>query len=280
MAVFVTGATAPPSKPSRAQSAAQQQQSHPDQRGTEASPLIVETFPKAPTNTEAKKREEAEKVKSESDRKLVEFTGNLVLYTGGLFFATLALAIGTGALVWVGFRQVRDAQGSIDAALKSAEVAEKSLRIAQRPTINITPLNLVDAAYPDMPEARIEFGLRNNGVGAATISNVSVVAYISPSAINNKITSIPINLATSINSTILEVGESIGDNKIFGTEFPVKNSIFSILNCTLFIKLTFFIEFMDIVENKYTTETMITYDAKTAQFIRDSVKITHKQDRG
>jgi hypothetical protein len=71
---------------------------------------------------EAKERAEKEKI----DRQIVDLTGNLAFYTELLFAATAVLAVLTGGLVLVGFRQVRDARETIAAAKASAEAAKDS----------------------------------------------------------------------------------------------------------------------------------------------------------
>jgi hypothetical protein len=146
------------------------------ERGTEALPIIVKAITDPPSKAEAEKKDAAEKAKAAVDRKLVELTGSLALYTGLLFAATVLLALGTGALVIVGFLQVKDAKDSIAAAVKAAKAAEDQVKLARdefnathRPKIVLRELRFFEPTANQ--NAYVRFELVNAGSGTAILGS-------------------------------------------------------------------------------------------------------------
>ncbi len=91
---------------------ASQQTTSQEERGTEKSPVVVKVLKAEKTPDELN----SEKEKQESDRLLVSLTGDLAKYTKALFWATGFLGLITAGLVFVGFRQVRDAKRELEHA--------------------------------------------------------------------------------------------------------------------------------------------------------------------
>ena len=119
-----------------------QQNTAQQERGTDKSPVIVKVLPTEKSKDDLAREDAKDEEKLAVEGRLVSLTGDLALYTKLLFVSTAILALITLGLVVVGFLQVRDAKKSIDAAVKSAAAAEKSVtyvRNAERPYL--TPFN-------------------------------------------------------------------------------------------------------------------------------------------
>ncbi|WP_293905716.1 hypothetical protein [Phenylobacterium sp.] len=173
VAAIAAGAFASPSQPSHEQAADNQKQTAASERGTEATPLVVETFTKPDTEATRAKNEERERTKANVDRKLVELTGNLSLFTGGLFVATILLAFGTFALWWETRRAVQDAAGSNEKlfALNAAQadlaklqhgLAREVFYVEHRPRLLIK-----DVFF--LPDGDLTFEILNVGGSPATV---------------------------------------------------------------------------------------------------------------
>jgi len=151
----------------------------PDNRGTEAVPLIIKELPRE--RSEEDKAEAQEK--SALDRKLTEYTGNLAFYTKYLFLATLVLAALTGALAVAAFLQMRDARKSIDAAVISAKAAKdaaEALPILERAFVLMYPdiqpsitRTLGPAGKRRIDEIMTGFLLINHGRTHAIVKSIS-----------------------------------------------------------------------------------------------------------
>jgi hypothetical protein len=157
-------------------SKASQQKTTQQERGTEDSPVVVKVIP-----TEKSKSDlDAEKAKQESDRQLVKLTADLANYTMFLFFATAALFLATIGLVVVGFRQVRDAKRSINAAEDSTRIAERALTELERPFVAIEIIDsgfksesVSEEEYYVTLEENLTFKYVNHGRSPATIIETS-----------------------------------------------------------------------------------------------------------
>jgi hypothetical protein len=99
-----------------------QQQTAPDNRGTDQVPFVVKELPRERADEERKEARE----KSELDRKLTGYTADLATYTQWLFGATLLLALLTGGLAGSAFWQIRDSRAAIKAARDSAKLPPTS----------------------------------------------------------------------------------------------------------------------------------------------------------
>jgi hypothetical protein len=153
-----------------------QQKNTQQERGTEVSPVVVKVVP-----TEKSKGDlDTEKAKQESDRHLVKLTADLANYTMFLFFATAALFLAIIGLVVVGFRQVRDARRSINAAEDSTRIAERALTELERPFVGIEIIDsgfkselVAEEEYYVTLEENLTFRYVNHGRSPATIIETS-----------------------------------------------------------------------------------------------------------
>ena len=166
-----------------------------ENRGTDQSPIVVKILKTEKTNgelndEEAKKRDESDERarKTKADDKLVELTGDLARYTLLLFIATAILVLVTGALVCVGFLQVKDAKKSIDASEAAANAARDTVILArdefhasQRPKLVIHSVRLLPDLRKDQP-AEVEFAIVNAGTAECTVTGSAVhMEYAIPS---------------------------------------------------------------------------------------------------
>jgi hypothetical protein len=93
--------------------------------GTPQAPFFVQVIPSSKTAAERTQEAEDREEKRAADRWLVR-------WTAALFAATVGLILATGVLGYFAFRQARDMEKSIGAAIKGAEAAEQSAKVAQR----------------------------------------------------------------------------------------------------------------------------------------------------
>jgi hypothetical protein len=100
-------------------------------------PIIVNVSPPQKTHDEIEQEAKDREEKAENDRKIVEFTRKLADYTFGLFVATAALVMATVCLGYLGWRQARDMKESIRIAERSAEAALKSADAADRALVGV-----------------------------------------------------------------------------------------------------------------------------------------------
>jgi hypothetical protein len=122
------------SQPTSAQT---QQATAQQERGTESAPLVVKAFETEESKRAVKRKDAQEDEKLTLDKNLVKFTESLALYTKLLFTATAILAVATGGMVFVGFRQIRDAKDSIAATQKSAAAAERTAKTGERALLDL-----------------------------------------------------------------------------------------------------------------------------------------------
>jgi hypothetical protein len=127
----------------------------PDQRGTEASPLIVKVAPTPKSDEERAEEAQQRSERGALERKLLELTNDLAAYALALFAATGVLLFATLGLLIAAFKQSGNmkkslavARTSADAAQKSAATAENALTMLERPTMFV-----VDVQDRILPEA-------------------------------------------------------------------------------------------------------------------------------
>jgi hypothetical protein len=94
--------------------------------------ITVNVVPPPKTENERKQEEEERRQKAETDQRLTDYTGELAKFTSWLFYATVALATATIGLLVFAFVQSRDMKNSIEAAKRSADVAERALITTER----------------------------------------------------------------------------------------------------------------------------------------------------
>ncbi len=114
-----------------------EQQTTPENRGTEQIPFVIKELSRERTQEETKQREE----KAELDRKLTAYTSDLARDTEKLFGATVGLAIVTGALALAAFLQIRAGRIAIGRQLRAyvyvADVSILEANSGNRPNIQI-----------------------------------------------------------------------------------------------------------------------------------------------
>jgi hypothetical protein len=113
------------SQPKQKQSTATQQPPSYDQRGTEASPLVIKPLPTPKTQEETAQEAKERKEKSANDRNLVKFTFYLVFVTGMLAI------IGFFQLIVFGL-QARRLRQTVEAAAQQSEAMERAITQANR----------------------------------------------------------------------------------------------------------------------------------------------------
>jgi hypothetical protein len=98
--------------------------------GSAQSPYFIQVMPGAKSAQQRQEEAEDREEKKYSDRWLVR-------WTFALFAATIGLILATGILGYFAWRQSRDMQESIDAAKRSADVAERALTELEAPVVEI-----------------------------------------------------------------------------------------------------------------------------------------------
>jgi hypothetical protein len=116
---------------------------------------------------------------------VAHYTWYLFLATVALATATVVLSLATGLLVFLGFRQSRDARDSIEtarlsalAAQKSADIAEHTLTSLERPWMVFTGILSSTSGPPaedGPPEWIMTLGFENIGKTPARIDRCEVV---------------------------------------------------------------------------------------------------------
>jgi hypothetical protein len=147
-------------------------------------PIIVNIVPAPKTDAERAEEAEERRNKSETDAKLAEYTRELALFTKGLFYATTVLGIATIGLLIAAFIQSREMKNSIavsdkiaEAAIKSANVAEQALLMAETPYLvpEITDCRVrtsADSIYEIDLGNTVTFHINNYGRTPATIYDI------------------------------------------------------------------------------------------------------------
>jgi hypothetical protein len=147
-------------------------------------PIIVNVAPAPKTDAERAEEAEERRSKSETDAKLAEYTRELALFTKGLFYATTVLGIATIGLLIAAFIQSREMKKSIavsdkiaEAAMKSANVAEQALLMAETPYLvpEITDCRIrtsADSIYEVDLGNTVTFHIHNYGRTPATIYDI------------------------------------------------------------------------------------------------------------
>jgi hypothetical protein len=140
------------------------QHANSEERGTERVPFFVKVVPSEP-GPEAKHREE-QKEKTE---------GRLADYTEALFYATLLLGLATLGLAFVAYRQMREARTAIEAAVRSADTAEKALTDLEAPQVFIKFIKsgvfITGANPPGYGLDQLKYSFVNHGRTPAIILN-------------------------------------------------------------------------------------------------------------
>ena len=145
-----------------------QQPAIPDQRGTEASPLIVKVAPTPKSDEERAEETQARSERGALERQLLDLTNDLAAYALALFAATGVLLFATLGLLIAVFKQsgsmkksLAVARTSADAAQKSAATAENALTVLEGPSLFVVDVqdrilpDAVSSENPPAPEADI-----------------------------------------------------------------------------------------------------------------------------
>lgn len=162
----------PQASPQQAHSKNTDQKTANDQRGTEKSPLIIKVLPTKGMEEEAAQTQKDRKEKAEADRKLTEYTKDLSIFTEVLAFVAILQLIVFGLQAWKLHQTVKATKESADAALKSAELSEKGIRLAERANLRIDKWTVEQLAARQRPIVTCE--LINSGRSQAEIMEGSV----------------------------------------------------------------------------------------------------------
>jgi hypothetical protein len=148
----------------------------PAKLGTEQSPVVVKILKSKELDEERARQlaeqARAEQARAEQEQRLIDLTGDLARYTKWLFYSTALLTGVTAGLVIVGFFQVRDAKATIEAAKKSADVAERALTGLERPWLFIEKVRIERRDPPPVPNSWfISFVWKNVGRAPAIVED-------------------------------------------------------------------------------------------------------------
>jgi hypothetical protein len=126
-----------------------------DQRGIEASPLVVKVAPTPKSDEERAEEAQQRNDRGVLERRLDELTNDLVAYTLALLAATGILVFATLGLLIASFKQSRNMKKSLAVAATSADAAQKSAETAENALIMLEGPNMfmVDAQDRILPEA-------------------------------------------------------------------------------------------------------------------------------
>lgn len=173
-------------KPPQSNSEKKQHKATQSQRGTEKTPLFLKgeiTTQKSETDaaSDAKQHED----KSASDNALVRGTEELAFQTERLAGFTLILAAIAFFQFWMFVWQLilmrgsmKTAEDATKAAMRSADLAEKGLRLTQRPQFGIGGWNVQNLTAGGQPE--IYFKLSNSGRSEAELIGCRFGWHIGP----------------------------------------------------------------------------------------------------
>lgn len=155
LAVCLAAAAPTPNAPSQPPSKASQQNAAGEQRGTEVVPPIAKVLEAEKTEQELGTEKDQENAEADPEQQMVTFTRDLALYTEGLFIATALLALATGGLVFLGFRQVSHAGKTI----KATEASVDAIKITEMARIMVTRITLPDLrpGRDKPPKFRVHF---------------------------------------------------------------------------------------------------------------------------
>lgn len=140
--------------------------------GTDKQPFVVKSLEaeKTPERTEQERPEREEKAANER---------SLIIWTIVLACSTIALALIAGGQLWMFKRQLglmhksmKTAEDATEAARRSAEIAEKGLRLTERPQFNISGWGI--ANFTAGKASEIRFLLGNTGRSEAELIKCSI----------------------------------------------------------------------------------------------------------
>jgi hypothetical protein len=193
----------------------------------------------------------------------------VALFTFTLWRATTGLRESTDKLWGASIRQICVAEQAAEASHKSASVAEKSLRVANRPVINISPLELRQPEQGQV-SSHIHFGLMNGGNGAAVVNRVLATVQTTP---------VGGNVLTLAHKTqyyaapsvgfVIEIGQSIDGGSIESPLLGV-SELQQISAGQMRLEIIFEIAFKDIIENDYVLKYPFIFDHTQGIFICSS----------
>jgi hypothetical protein len=168
-----------------------QENTKPDQRGTEQEPIIVKIAPspksdedRAAETAERQRITDSERKKEDSDAKLVEYTGELAFFTKALFLVTGALFLATTGLLIAAFFQFKDTRKTIELARDEFKLTRDEFTLARdeflsthRPKIIIKHVWLMSEFWPDTPIV-VKIVCINGGTTEARITEVGIQYFI------------------------------------------------------------------------------------------------------
>jgi hypothetical protein len=203
-----------------------------------------------------------------------------VIVDGGaeeaIAYYTLWLAIFTGALVIVSFAQIRyliradnNTRVAAEAAKKSADVAENSLKLANRPLIVISPLSLIDH------DPHIEFGCRNSGNGTGIINKITVI--ISTSAPRVMTLQWYTTLVNSDINTAIEVGDTHFVERVT-SPLLTDMEIAKVRKGDTTLLVTIQVLSQDILKTPYDQIFPFIFDTLHGEFVRNSRFVEQKKE--
>jgi hypothetical protein len=210
---------------------------------------------------------------------MVDLTTDLAQYTGLLFLATALLVAATGALVCVGFLQVRDAKKSIaaaenaaKAAMKSAEVAEASLTVLERPVLVAYVRPFKVGYFTDSPGERTIFpkvgiDFTNYGKTPAIIDHAVADLILSRSPPDNSLSAGRKRLRWHID--VVRPGRHIGDLQVEAVGNPFSSAQKQEIQFrSTFVWFSGYVRFTDIFDALNTTYFMFKYEPGIDAFVR------------
>lgn len=279
-----------PARPPQVQTSPLQQPA-PDERGTEAQPIIVKvqeapTDPAKAAEQERTRREEAENARllTAYTKDLASYTSNMAWLTGGVALFTLFLFGATFTQVLLFRSQLRimnqglaDTKTTAKAAQDSADTAKRALTELERPFVFVGSLDVLDSSPRRGRETCVRIGLKNHGRTPAVMRELTFTAHMT-----NRIPDDP-----AVNETIVAtvpLSNVIGTDELFDTLWvridPDPRFCELIRNGMIRLQIVFGITYRDIFGREHPEQFDYMWDRRLEMFLRtEDVLIADDEER-